>query len=290
MLPASRIVDALKSFRAEFPTVGLRLHMEALGGVTQLVLDGTAGIGVSGPLPGNAGATGVERIGVGNVVLIPVAAPDHPLARGRNRPGAGREHIQLVLTDRSPLTGKIDFAVVSPRTWRLADLGSKHMLLKEGIGWGNMPAPMVEDDIKAGSLVQLDLPDMKSGVYSLEAIYRSDTPPGPAATWLIERFKSQAESRKGIAKAAFASSEDQAQTQLVSEHVSQHPIGEFRHRSSCRMMACAGLQGSRNRPWRGLREAECAFRGDLRLLVGRSKATIEPCRACTPERRMQFFM
>jgi DNA-binding transcriptional LysR family regulator len=202
MLPASRVVDALKSFRAEFPTVGLRLHMEALGGVTQLVLDGTAGIGVSGPLPGDAGVAGVERIGVGNVVLIPVAAPDHPLARGRNRPGAGREHIQLVLTDRSPLTGKIDFAVVSPRTWRLADLGSKYMLLKEGIGWGNMPAPMVDDDIKAGRLAQLDLPDTKGGVYSLEAIYRSDTPPGPAATWLIERFKSQAESRKGGAKAA----------------------------------------------------------------------------------------
>jgi hypothetical protein len=87
MLPASRVVDALKSFRAEFPTVGLRLHMEALG---------------------DAGVAGVEQIGVGNVVLISVAAPDHPLA--------------------------------SPRTWRFADLGSKHMLLKEGIGWGNMPA------------------------------------------------------------------------------------------------------------------------------------------------------
>jgi DNA-binding transcriptional LysR family regulator len=76
------------------------------------------------------------------------------------------------------------------------------MLLKEGIGWGNMPAPMVEDDIKAGRLVQLDLPDTKGGVYSLEAIYRSETPPGPAATWLIERFKSQAERRKGSPKAA----------------------------------------------------------------------------------------
>src|SRR6266508_5632020 len=69
MLPTSRIVDALKSFRAEFPTVGLRLHMEALGRVTQLVIDGAAGIGVSGPLPGDAGVAGVERIGVGNVVL-----------------------------------------------------------------------------------------------------------------------------------------------------------------------------------------------------------------------------
>ena len=192
MLPTARVADALKAFRAEFPTVTLRLHMEALGGVTQLLLDRVATIGVSGPLPGDAGVAGIERIGVGNVVLIPVASPDHPLARaGKNNPGAGREHVQLVLTDRSPLTGKTDFAVISPRTWRLADLGSKHLLLKEGIGWGNMPVPMVQEDIDSGRLVHLDLPDSKGGVYSLEAIYRADTPPGPAAAWLIARFQSQ---------------------------------------------------------------------------------------------------
>lgn len=194
MLPTDRIVDALKAFRAEFSTVTLHLHMEALGGVTQLVLDRAANIGVSGPLPGNAGTPGVERIGVGSVVLIPVAAPDHPLACKKADPGDSRNHVQLVLTDRSRLTGAIDFAVVSPRTWRLADLGSKHTLLKEGIGWGNMPRPMVEADLAAGRLVHLDLPDVRGGVYSLEAIYRADSPPGPAATWLIERFKGQVSS------------------------------------------------------------------------------------------------
>ena len=78
MLPTARIVDALKAFRNEFPTVTLRLHMEALGGVIQLLLDRVATIGVNGPLPGDAGVAGIERIGVGNVVLIPVASPDHP--------------------------------------------------------------------------------------------------------------------------------------------------------------------------------------------------------------------
>jgi hypothetical protein len=35
MLPAVRVADALKAFRTEFPTVTLRLYVEALGGVTQ---------------------------------------------------------------------------------------------------------------------------------------------------------------------------------------------------------------------------------------------------------------
>jgi DNA-binding transcriptional LysR family regulator len=49
-LPGTRVVDALKAFRAEFPTVALRLCVEALGMMTQMVLDGRATIGVSGPL------------------------------------------------------------------------------------------------------------------------------------------------------------------------------------------------------------------------------------------------
>ena len=50
MLPAARKVDALKAFRAEFPTVSLRLYIEALGAVRQMVLERTATIGVCGPL------------------------------------------------------------------------------------------------------------------------------------------------------------------------------------------------------------------------------------------------
>jgi DNA-binding transcriptional LysR family regulator len=85
-------------------------------------------------------------------------------------------------------------AVVATQTWRLADLGSKHMLLREGIGWGNMPEPMVREDLAAGRLVHLDMPDCRGGSYRLQAIYRTDTPPGPAGSWLIKRFQEQAES------------------------------------------------------------------------------------------------
>ena len=188
MLPASRVVDALKAFRAEFPTVSLRLNVEALGMITQMVFDGTATIGISGPLE----MAGIERVSVGAVELIPVAAPDHPLARaGRNPAGAGRGHIQLVLTDRSSLTQGRDFGVVGPQTWRLADLGSKHMLLKGGIGWGYMPEPAVREDLAAGKLVHLDMPEVTRVSVPLFAIYRTDTPPGPAGSWLIARFQAQ---------------------------------------------------------------------------------------------------
>jgi DNA-binding transcriptional LysR family regulator len=191
MLPPARVVDALKAFRAEFPTVSLRLYIEALGAVTRMVLDGTVTIGICGPL--DEAVVGIERIGVGSVEWIPVAAPNHPLAlAGRNAPGAGRDHIQLVLTDPSPLTQGQDLGVIGTQTWRLADLGLKQMLLKEGIGWGYMPEPMVHRDVQEGWLVQLDMPELKRGSLRMYAIYRTDTPPGPAGSWLISRFEAQA--------------------------------------------------------------------------------------------------
>jgi len=199
MLPADRVVDALKSFREEFPTVSLHLHMEALGAVTDLVLNRGAIIGVSGPM--NERINGIERIAIGSVELIPVAAPNHPLASSEpNAPGAGREFTQLVLSDRSRLTKDKEFAVLSNRTWRLADLGAKHMLLREGIGWGNMPAPMVQEDLDSGRLVHLNIPEYQSGKYTFDVIYRTDLPPGPAAKWLIERFVQQSLAVGGINK------------------------------------------------------------------------------------------
>lgn len=190
MLPPDRVAAVLRAFNAHFPTVSLRLHVEALGAVTALVLDEKAVVGISGPL--SLGVQGVECVSAGSLTMVPVAAPDHPLARmarmARIAPGAGREHIQLVLTDRSPLTEGRDFSVMSPRTWRLADLGAKHALLREGIGWGNMPLPMVEADLAAGTLVRLAMPDHPGGIYRFAGIWRRDLPPGPAASWLLQQF------------------------------------------------------------------------------------------------------
>src|ERR1700735_4157982 len=96
MLPSARLVDAVQAFEATFPTVNLRLHVEALSAVAQLVRSGMAMVGVGGGVL--ATEPDLELIHVGDVEMIPVAAPHHPLARARPvAAGAARRHRQLIL-------------------------------------------------------------------------------------------------------------------------------------------------------------------------------------------------
>jgi DNA-binding transcriptional LysR family regulator len=188
MMPSTTLAAVLREFQRMFPTVFLRLHVEALGAVAALVLEQKAQLGIGGPVIVDHPA--LERVAVGEVGLVPVAAPSHPLAKmDRIAPGATRQHLQLVLTDRSPLTEGRDFSVASPRTWRLADLGAKHALLLEGIGWGGMPRHAVADDLEAGRLVELTMPEAPPVLYGLNALWRKDCPPGPATSWILDAFQ-----------------------------------------------------------------------------------------------------
>ena len=135
LLSSARMVDALTAFSEEYPTVRLYMHVETLGAVANLVLGKTATIGISGQRTENFDE--LLRISVGSLRMVPVAGARHPLASADgNLPGAAREHVQLVVYDRSPLTKGKDFSVIASRTWRLADLYAKHMLLRAGIGGG----------------------------------------------------------------------------------------------------------------------------------------------------------
>ncbi|MBV7266675.1 LysR family transcriptional regulator [Erythrobacter ani] len=187
MVPGELTAKVLGEFRRMFPTVALTLNVEGLGAVAECLLDDRAQLAIGGPVIGDHPA--LERQVIGEIELVPVAAPTHPLAAEGVQPGESRKHLQLVLADRSDLTEGREFSVLSPLTWRLGDLGAKHSLLKEGLGWGNMPRHQVSEDIAAGRLVELDIPEKPGDLYPLSALWRRDDRLGPAASWLIDAFR-----------------------------------------------------------------------------------------------------
>lgn len=192
MFPMACFVQAMREFQAAFPTVQTRLYVETLGAAAAMVLDGRVDLGLI--LQFASPAEGLVSQPVLSVELVPVAAPDHPLAAltGPLEPEVVRDHVQLVLTDRSELTAGRDHGVLAVQTWRLADLGAKHAMLIAGLGWGGMPRHLVQADLEAGRLVMLDLARW-DGVErvpraTIVAARRTDRPPGPAARWMHDRL------------------------------------------------------------------------------------------------------
>lgn len=195
MYPMPRLVCAMADFQARFPSVQTRVFVESLGATVQNLLRGQSDIGVLIAFASDTDE--LVRAPAGEVELMPVAAPGHPLASAP-RPIALevlREHVQLVLTDRSELTQGRDHGVVATQSWRLADLGAKHAMLQAGLGWGSMPRHMIEDDLAAGRLVLLDAGNWDgSGLaprLDMVTARRKDHVLGPAGRWMLERLRSE---------------------------------------------------------------------------------------------------
>ncbi|WP_296708323.1 LysR family transcriptional regulator [Rhodoblastus sp.] len=189
--PFHAITEAAKHFRQEFPATPLRLYVEVLGGATEPVLDGRASLAIVGgpaPLP-----QGLSSEPLNGVAIVMVAAPEHPLAtyEGVIPQSELARHVQLVLTERSNRSAGLEYGVMSPTTWRLADLYAKHSFLLGGLGWGSMPLHAVERDLAEGRLIQLATPEspLTGRIVPMAAVYRTAAPPGPAGRWLIDRLK-----------------------------------------------------------------------------------------------------
>jgi DNA-binding transcriptional LysR family regulator len=190
-LPIEAITEAAKEFRIRFPRTPLRLYVEALGGAYQPVLDGRASLGVVAELPMQPASLAAEKLPA--IPFVMVAAPEHPLAalKGLIPRREVARHVQLVITDRTELTKGRDFGVLSPETWRFADVFAKRAFLLKGLGWGGMPLHLVTDDLAAGRLVRLAIEELPSEglMLPMSAVYPAASPPGPAGRWLIERLK-----------------------------------------------------------------------------------------------------
>lgn len=194
--PFQQVAEAAREFQKVFPSTPLRLYVETLGGAIEPVVERRASFSVvGGPAPLPADLAGEP---LGGVLAIMVAAPEHPLAKisGVIPPAELARHVQLALTERSKNWAAREYSVMSPQVWRLADLYAKHSFLLNGLGFGSMPLHAVARDLAEGRLKKLATADVpESGLLApMAAVYRLDSPPGPAGRWLIERLKNCASS------------------------------------------------------------------------------------------------
>ena len=193
MFPIAPITYAVATFQEKFPATALKLYMEGRCTVVRQVLEGHGPVGIVALLSPAPALLTTERLLT--VRMAMVVSPQHPLAT-HDAPiptALFAEHLQLVHTDRSDGRHDRELGLLSPRTWLLANLGAKLAFLRAGFGFGFMPQHVVETDLASGELVQIFAEEMppEAHAVAMSAIYRTDSPPGPAGRWLIDHLKQQ---------------------------------------------------------------------------------------------------
>jgi DNA-binding transcriptional LysR family regulator len=190
MFPMDRLIDPLRDFQAAYPGVQMRILVDTLGGTVRLIADGHAAFGIATDFALHE--LDLVKVPIADLTLVMVAAPSHPLARmtGPVTPDALKQYVQLVLSDRTEVTGARDFSVFSGQTWRLSDLGAKHDMLRAGLGFGSLPAHMIADDLAAGRLVELAIAEgFAGGVrFPMVLTWQRERAMGPATRWLTQRL------------------------------------------------------------------------------------------------------
>ncbi|QSQ17874.1 LysR family transcriptional regulator [Myxococcus landrumensis] len=186
--PVKALVSLCANFTQEFPAVDLRIDTQVMSAVSARVLDGTATLGVVTP----AGlARGLEVQALSPIRVHPVVSPSHPLAAIKGRIASRHfvDAIQIVLSECEN-DGVSDQVGLSPRTWRVGDLNTKHEMLRAGLGWGNLPEHLIREDLRKGKLVTLRPAAWGDHENSLNllVIHRSDAVFGPAHRWLMEQL------------------------------------------------------------------------------------------------------
>jgi len=188
VFPNAVLMASLHALREAFPHVSLTLFTEQLGGVEYRLRDGSARLGICPPMPRDT--PDLEMRFLATVPAAPVVAADHPLARepAPLTRAVLERHVQLVLTDRTPLSVGFSGNVFSTQIWRFADQGRRLDFLLGGFGWCHMPRHLVDQDIAAGRLVELDIAEQRGNPFSflLHVTHLRGRPPGRAGRWLVD--------------------------------------------------------------------------------------------------------
>lgn len=191
LIPTGPLIASLHALRETYPDMPVTFHTEGLGGAERRLRDGSAALGLCLLLP--AVPDDLVAYPLMDLALLPVAAPDHPLALLGRPVDADdlAQYIQLVLSDPVAQHGP-QYGVVSPRRWRFVDNGRRLDFLLAGLGWCKMPQHIVAPMLADGRLALLATEDQRVVPATRLLVYAAHVrakPLGPAGTWLLNDLR-----------------------------------------------------------------------------------------------------
>jgi DNA-binding transcriptional LysR family regulator len=169
------ILKILGEIGDKFPNTHIAVATEMMGGPLARLMKGEADLIIAG-LEG-VDINHVETTPVGSVVIRPVAHRSFPVA-GRSGMRSRMEmqsYVQVIVSG----TGGPDYdqtrdVLAGGRRWTVSDFATKKSVILNGHGWGGLPEHMIDDELKSGELVALNIENFRPRHTEIFAIRRRD--------------------------------------------------------------------------------------------------------------------
>ena len=159
--PVEQIMEVLRDLKAQAPATRLTLLVENLNGALERLIDDDADIAITESF--REGISGYQHVEIAKISFIPVVSASSPLAQKAANVSEQdmEDQTQIIVRDTSRHIEKITGGILNPEAnWFVNDFTMKKRIIISGLGWGRLPEHLVEDEIKNGTLVALNSPDL----------------------------------------------------------------------------------------------------------------------------------
>jgi DNA-binding transcriptional LysR family regulator len=191
MLPVHYVLPRLAPFTGGGLPSQLHLRVELLGGVLDALERDRPDVAIAPvDLVSLLEAYACETLG--EIVMLPVVARAHPLARLRPPVPLEvlRRHVHLIVSDSTRHRVPMDAGLIgAEQRWNFPDFATRLEGLRAGLGFAWMPTYLVEADLRRGKLVPLTVEGRAPVRYQMGLLRRERPPLGLAGRMLLDSLR-----------------------------------------------------------------------------------------------------
>jgi DNA-binding transcriptional LysR family regulator len=156
--PLPPLLGLINKVRQKYGETHIRLSIEMMGGPLEKLMEGEADIIIA-----TADGVAMEQVSVAaydEIDILPVCHVDYPPAKqgGMKTSLDMNSYPQIVVSDSS--SGAYEQTrdlMPENQRWTVSDFAAKKEIIKSQMGWGGLPRHLIEEELKSGELVVLDL-------------------------------------------------------------------------------------------------------------------------------------
>ncbi len=186
--PQLAIMQVIKNtLEKHSPLTELLVCTEVLAGGRERLLQGDVDIAI---MPMHTPHPELISEPILSIKKIAVAAPDYFQSDSFASESQLQDYTQIILTDSSKKIEKLSSGVIAnSKQWRVTDIHLKKLMILHGMGWGYLPESLVEQEVKQGTLIPIQIHDQKHQDIVISLIKRFDMPLGPISQHIWENLQ-----------------------------------------------------------------------------------------------------